>query len=71
MQFTLTLFFFNSSNISNNLDSVNENDLLSKIIELSATNDKPILVKDNQNQKVGIISQTNILKAVIEGNDEG
>ncbi len=58
-------------NISNNLDSVNENDLLSKIIELSATNDKPILVKDNQNQKVGIISQTNILKAVIEGNDEG
>ena len=51
------------------LETVNESDLLSKLIETSASRDKPIIVHNSQNQVVGVISQADLLKAVIEGGD--
>ena len=48
---------------------VNENDVLSKLIETSISKDKPILVLDKNNQKIGIISQSDLLKAVVEGSE--
>ena len=55
-------------NLSNN-EKVNENDILSKLIETSVTEDKPIIVTNNDNLEVGIITQSDLLKAVVEGND--
>ena len=55
--------------LPNDLEAVAENDLLSKLIETSASKDKPIIVNDKQNHIVGVISQSDLLKAVIEGGD--
>ena len=55
--------------LSNDLEVVNEGDLLNKLIETSASKDKPIIVHNSQNQVVGVISQSDLLKAVIEGGD--
>ena len=55
--------------LPNDLEAVAENDLLSKLIETSASKDKPIIVNDKQNHIVGVISQSDLLKAVIEGSD--
>ena len=55
-------------NVSNN-ERVNENDILSKLIETSVSEDKPIIVTNNDNLEVGIITQSDLLKAVVEGND--
>jgi len=55
--------------LSNDLEIVKEDDLLSKLIETSASKDKPVIVHNSQNQIVGVISQADLLKAVIEGGD--
>ena len=55
-------------NLGNN-ERVNQNDILSKLIETSVTEDKPIIVTNNDNLEVGIITQSDLLKAVVEGND--
>ena len=55
-------------NLSNN-EKVNENDILSKLIETSVSKDKPIVVVNDHNTEVGIITQSDLLKAVVEGND--
>ena len=55
--------------LSNDLEVVKEDDLLSKLIETSASKDKPVIVHNSQNQIVGVISQADLLKAVIEGGD--
>ena len=55
-------------NLRNN-ERVNENYILSKLIETSVTEDKPIIVTNNDNLEVGIITQSDLLKAVVEGND--
>ena len=55
--------------LSNDLEAVNESDLLSKLIETSASRDKPVIVRNSQNQVVGVISQADLLKAVIEGGE--
>jgi glycine betaine/proline transport system ATP-binding protein len=55
--------------LSNDLDIVKEDDLLSKLIEISALKDKPIIVNNIQNKIIGVISQSDLLKAVIEGGD--
>ena len=54
--------------LSNN-ERVNENDILSKLIETSVSEDKPIIVTNNDNLEVGIITLSDLLKAVVEGND--
>ena len=48
---------------------VDENDLLSKLIETSISKDKPIIVSNKNKEKVGVISQSDLLKAVVEGNE--
>ena len=55
-------------NLSNN-EKVNENDILSKLIETSVSKDKPIIVVNDHNTEVGIITQSDLLKAVVEGNE--
>ena len=50
---------------------VDENDLLSKLIKTSISKDKPIVVLNKSDQKIGVITQSDLLKAVIEGNESG
>ena len=59
----------NLDSISKNLESVHENDLLNKLIEKSSIKDEPILVINNENKNIGIITQADLLKAVVEGSD--
>ncbi len=54
---------------NNNNELVNENEVLSKLIEISVTKDKPIIVTNKNNEKIGFISQSDLLKAVVEGNE--
>jgi len=55
--------------ISKNLESVHENILLNKLIEKSSIKDEPILVTNNENKNIGVITQADLLKAVVEGSD--
>ena len=55
--------------ISNDLEVVNEGDLLNKLIETSASKDNPVIVQNSESKIVGVISQSDLLKAVIEGGD--
>ena len=48
---------------------VDENDLLSKLIETSISKDKPIVVSNKSDHKIGVITQSDLLKAVVEGNE--
>jgi glycine betaine/proline transport system ATP-binding protein len=50
-------------------ESVQETDLLSKLIEKSKSKDKPLIVNNSKNQVIGVITQADLLKAVIEGGD--
>ena len=62
---------FESQNgkIQKDFEIVDEHDLLSKLIETSKSKDKPIVVQNNQKQIIGVITQSDLLKAVIEGGD--
>ena len=55
--------------LEENLQSVEEHELLSKLIEVSKSKDKPLVVKNNEQKNVGVITQSDLLKAVIEGGD--
>ncbi|MDA9063195.1 glycine betaine/L-proline ABC transporter ATP-binding protein [Candidatus Pelagibacter sp.] len=55
--------------IGKNLESVHENDLLNKLIEKSSIKDEPILVINNEKKNIGVITQADLLKAVVEGSD--
>ena len=55
--------------LEENLQSVNEHELLSKLIEVSKSKDKPLVVKNNDQKNTGVITQSDLLKAVIEGGD--
>ena len=55
--------------LGDDIEIVNENDVLSKLIETSISKDKPIVVTGKNNQKIGVISQSDLLKAVVEGNE--
>ena len=55
--------------IKENLQSVHEHELLSKLIEVSKSKDKPLVVKNNEQKNIGVITQSDLLKAVIEGGD--
>ena len=53
----------------NDPESVQENDLLSNLIEKSKSKDKPLIVKNSKNEVIGVITQGDLLKAVVEGSD--
>ena len=55
--------------LDENSKSVGENELLSKLIELSKSSEGPLVVKDNNQNNVGVLTQSDLLKAVIEGGD--
>ncbi len=55
--------------LDNDNELVDENDVLSKLIETSISKNKPIVVTDKNNLKIGVISQSDLLKAVVEGNE--
>ena len=55
--------------LDDNNELVNENDVLSKLIETSISKDKPIVVLNKNDQKIGVISQSDLLKAVVEGSE--
>ena len=55
--------------LEENLQSVDEYELLSKLIEVSKSKDKPLVVKNNDQKNIGVITQSDLLKAVIEGGD--
>jgi len=55
--------------LNENTKSVGENELLSKLIELSKSSEGPLIVKDNNQNNVGVLTQSDLLKAVIEGGD--
>ncbi len=58
-----------NSKLPDDLQSVSENELLSKLIEISKSNQKSLIVKDNNQKSIGIITQSDLLKAVVEGSD--
>ena len=58
-----------NSKLPDDLQRVGENELLSKLIEISKSNQKSLIVKDNNQKSVGIITQSDLLKAVVEGSD--
>ena len=55
--------------LDENMKSVGENELLSKLIELSKSSEGTLVVKDNNQNNVGVLTQSDLLKAVIEGGD--
>ena len=55
--------------ITKKLENVHENDLLNKLIEKSSIKDEPILVINNEKKNIGVITQADLLKAVVEGSD--
>ena len=55
--------------LNKNSNSVGEHELLSKLIELSKSSEGPLIVKDNNENNVGVLTQSDLLKAVIEGGD--
>ena len=40
-----------------------------KVLEASLSENKPIIVLNNERKEVGVITQSDLLKAVVEGND--
>ena len=58
-----------NSKLPDDLQSVGENELLCKLIEISKSNQKSLIVKDNNQKSIGIITQSDLLKAVVEGSD--
>ena len=55
--------------LADDIETVDENTVLSKLIETSILKDKSIVVVDKNNQKKGVISQSDLLKAVVEGSE--
>ena len=47
----------------------NTEESFNKIIEVSKSNQKPLIVKDSNQKNIGVITQSDLLKAVIEGSD--
>ena len=55
--------------ISQDLKSVDEHELLNKLIEVSKSEQKPLVVKNKNQKNIGVITQSDLLKAVVEGSD--
>ena len=66
---TIEDYEIRNSKLPDDLQSVSENELLSKLIEISKSNQKSLIVKDNNKKSIGVITQSDLLKAVVEGSD--
>jgi glycine betaine/proline transport system ATP-binding protein len=66
---TVSSFENQNGKIQADFEIVDKHDLLSKLIETSKSKDKPIVVQNNQKQIIGVITQSDLLKAVIEDGD--
>ena len=66
-----TVEFYESKNgkLSNDLQSVDEHELLNKLIEKSKSKNEPLIVTNSHKKTIGVITQSNLLKAVVEGSD--
>ena len=49
---------------------MNENEVLSSLIEKSVSKNKPIIIIDSERKEIGAIAQKDLLISVIEGQDE-
>ena len=67
---TIESYESKNGKLSDDLQSVDEYELLSKLIEISKSNQKLLIVKDDNQKNIGIITQSDLLKAVVEGGDE-
>ena len=47
-----------------------ENDILSKLIEQSVTNNASLIIADKNDNDIGVITQQELLKSAVEGQDE-
>ena len=56
--------------IPENAVLMKENDLLTKLIEKSVSNNAPIVIHNNEGNLIGAISQKDLLTSVVEGHDE-
>ena len=56
--------------LGDEFEKVDEDDLLSKLIETSISKNKPIVVVNKNNEKIGVINQSDLLRAVVEGNED-
>tara|TARA_Y100000385_G_scaffold283871_1_gene340828 strand:- start:1217 stop:2086 length:870 start_codon:yes stop_codon:yes gene_type:complete len=56
--------------VPKNAIKMNENDDLSSLIENSVSSDMPIIISNSNNIEVGIVSQKDLLVAIVEGQDE-
>ena len=48
---------------------MDEHELLNKLIEVSKSEQKPLVVKNKNQKNIGVITQSDLLKAVVEGSD--
>tara|TARA_B100001741_G_scaffold311835_1_gene313821 strand:- start:3579 stop:4643 length:1065 start_codon:yes stop_codon:yes gene_type:complete len=64
------LFEKENGPIPENSIEMKENDLLTKLIEKSVKNNAPIIIKNNHGKMLGVISQKDLLRSVVEGHDE-
>ncbi len=47
-----------------------ENDLLSKLVKAAVKEDMPIIVTNNEEKPIGIITKQDLLRSIVEGGDE-
>ena len=66
---TVESYEINNGKLINNLQQVDEHELLNKLIETSKSKNEPIIVTKENNQIIGVITQSDLLKAVVEGGD--
>ena len=59
-----------NGSLPQNIIRMNEKDILSKLIEHSVSKNSSIIVTDNNNNDLGIITQKDLLKSAVEGQDE-
>ncbi len=56
--------------LPNDAIRMNENEVLSSLIEKSVSKNKPIIIIDSEGKEIGAIAQKDLLISVIEGQDE-
>ena len=60
----------NYGSLPNDAIRMNENEVLSSLIEKSVSKNKPIIIIDSEGKEIGAIAQKDLLISVIEGQDE-